>query len=653
MTSTTRAVFLLLALSITIASLQAKPTAPDWVPAVAAKPASIDYGKAKAAVLLDECSIKAETADFFTERTRMVFRILTKDGKENAKALVPFDKGSDKVKSFQAWIIKPNGDVIAFGKKETVETAFQENTELYSENRLLQIIAEDDAEAGCIFAYEAIVEEKSVFTNNSWYFQSSLPVEYSAITYNLLPGWKIEGRTFNHAPVEPIIKGNQTTWELHSLPAIKNEPLSPPTKAWLGINILPSTKTIRVPFTSWADISNFYTDKYDASSAPSAAIKAKADSLVAGATTLWKRIYPLCRQAQKVNYISIDLNLAHAGGYIPRDADKVLRTNYGDCKDKASFLRALLATQGIESFPLIVNSGSGRYVAPDWPSPTQFNHAILAIKVDDTVVTPAVIDHPILGRLLIFDATNPYAPPGLLPEEDCGGHGLLIAGNKGELITLPELQPQNNQTELKITAKLQANGTVDGSIEEKTSGLASTEKRSIYRTLSSADYRKQIERKLNGSMPAATLTKIEPDDHFDQAEFSLQTQFTAPNHGKSMRDVLLIFKPVLVSRLSGASLKKEKRLQPIVITPESFSEKSQIELPAEFHIDELPAPIELKSAFGKYSARVTADGTKNILVERSLELSLATIPAADYDSVRSFFEKIAQAEQAPVVLRRN
>jgi hypothetical protein len=41
------------------------------------------------------------------------------------------------------------------------------------------------------------------------------------------------------------------------------------------------------------------------------------------------------------------------------------------------------------------------------------------------------------------------------------------------------------------------------------------------------------------------------------------------------------------------------------------------------------------------------------VVERSVEFFEATIPAADYESVRSFMEKILQAEQAPVVLRKN
>jgi hypothetical protein len=67
----------------------------------------------------------------------------------------------------------------------------------------------------------------------------------------------------------------------------------------------------------------------------------------------------------------------------------------------------------------------------------------------------------------------------------------------------------------------------------------------------------------------------------------------------------------------------------------------------------LPAPVELKTAFGSYTARIKIEDPQHFVLERTTELSAITIPAADYESVRSFFEKILKAEQAPVVLRRN
>ena len=640
-------------------SLYAKPTAPDWLNAVTSKPASFAYGKAKAAVLLDESSIDVDRNGVFTTRTRWVVRLLSKDGKENAVARVPYNSGSNRVKSVQAWLIRPSGEVVPYARKTFIDVASYENAqELYGEARRMYVFADDEVEAGSVFAYEAVIEEKSIMSQEIWGFQGSLPVECSALTVNLPEGWRVDAHTFNHEPISPTVTGRSSKWELRQLTAIENEPLSPPQNVgspWLAVDIRPpaDAKTTRVTFSSWADISTYFLPKYDTASAPDAALKAKAEALVAGTTTSWKRIHALCRQAQNVNYISIDLNSAQAGGYVPRPAPQVLRCNYGDCKDKATLLRALLQTQGIESFPVLVYSGDANHVRSEWPAPGQFNHCILAIKVDDTVSVPAQITHPTFGRLVIFDPTNANTPPGWLPDEDCGGRGLILASSGGELITLPTMARENNRTERKITARLNADGSVSGMIDESFHGLASTTVRREYREASQSDYRKLIEKWVYRSLPAAHINKIEPTDHFDQAEFSLITQFDAPAHGKQMRDVLLVFKPVLVSRNNGSSLKKEKRTQPVVIEATSFHEQSRIELPPKYHVDELPAPVELKTSFGSYTARLKIEDKQQLVIERAVEFSDATIPAADYEGVRLFFEKILQAEQAPVVLRKN
>ena len=61
--------------------------------------------------------------------------------------------------------------------------------------------------------------------------------------------------------------------------------------------------------------------------------------------------------------------------------------------------------------------------------------------------------------------------------------------------------------------------------------------------------------------------------------------------------------------------------------------------------------MTLETTFGRYTARANLDGSR-LVFERTLDLRAAEIPAADYERVRTFFEKIIQSEQSPVVLRR-
>ena len=93
------------------------------------------------------------------------------------------------------------------------------------------------------------------------------------------------------------------------------------------------------------------------------------------------------------------------------------------------------------------------------------------------------------------------------------------------------------------------------------------------------------------------------------------------------------------------------RKQPVVLKPYAYTETVKVKLPAGFDVDELPDPVKLDAPFGTYAATYTVkDG--QLQFTRTLVQHAATIPVEQYAAVRSFFEHIRAAEQAPVVLAR-
>ena len=67
------------------------------------------------------------------------------------------------------------------------------------------------------------------------------------------------------------------------------------------------------------------------------------------------------------------------GGLQPHPAVDIFRNGYGDCKDKATLLSAMLSTVGIHSTIVLVDTHRG-YVDPKAPS-INGNHAIAAIEI--------------------------------------------------------------------------------------------------------------------------------------------------------------------------------------------------------------------------------------------------------------------------------
>ena len=104
--------------------------------------------------------------------------------------------------------------------------------------------------------------------------------------------------------------------------------------------------------------------------------------------------------------------------------------NYGDCKDKATLMRALLKAVGIDSYLVTISADDRTFVRQERASPGQFNHAIIAVKVSDAVTLPTVIADSPLGRLLVFDPTDRITPVGSLPVEEQGSYALVIAQNR-------------------------------------------------------------------------------------------------------------------------------------------------------------------------------------------------------------------------------
>jgi len=144
---------------------------------------------------------------------------------------------------------------------------------------------------------------------------------------------------------------------------------------------------------------------------------------------------------------------------------------------------------------------------------------------------------------------------------------------------------------------------------------------------------------------------VEPSDDSAAGRFDLDVDFIAPEYGQLMQQRLLVFKPAIVARRESLYLTEAKRKHPVVLRSTAYSETVRVKLPAGFAVDELPDAVKLDTAFGSYATNYDVkDG--ELIFSRKLVQRATTIPVEQYNSVRSFFERIRAAEQAPVVLVR-
>jgi hypothetical protein len=404
-------------------------------------------------------------------------------------------------------------------------------------------------------------------------------------------------------------------------------------------------------FTSWGEVAGWLTELSDPQVVIDDVMARKAYELTALAKTEFDKIRAIAQYVQKIQYISIQTGVGRGGGYRPHAANEVFAKSYGDCKDKANLMRAMLKVVGIDAYPVSIYSGDPNYVRASWPSPQQFNHCIIAVKVSDKTQASTIIQHPTLGRLLIFDATDEQTPLGDLPYYLQGSLALISSKSETDLVKMPVTPPEMNQLERTATLELTADGGIVGKIQELANGQTAVVFRSEFRRLSKPEYTGMIERWLTAGATSARLNKMESADDSADGRFTLNVEFSAPTYGQLMQGRLLVFKPAVVSRREGLALTAATRKHPVVLRANAYSETARFQLPSGFTVDEVPDPVKIQTSFGSY---VTSYEVKDnqLVFKRQLSQQAITISPADYEAVRKFFESIRAAENAPVVLAR-
>ena len=77
----------------------------------------------------------------------------------------------------------------------------------------------------------------------------------------------------------------------------------------------------------------------------------------------------------------------------------------------------------------------------------------------------------------------------------------------------------------------------------------------------------------------------------------------------------------------------------------------RIRIPDGFKLDEKPSPARIEGPYGKLVATWEVKD-REIVMTQSLEVNPITVPAAEYQAVRKFFDRLGGAQAAAVVLAK-
>jgi transglutaminase-like putative cysteine protease len=632
------------------AALSGADDFPDWARQAASQTAPTYPPKVFAVVLLHEESVALEPDGRRTLRERGVIKIVQKSA-ETVRAYRSYDTKSGRIRDFRGWLLPVSGAAKPLGKDAVADIALSgDNT--YDEGRARVMSPGTSLPPGTVFAYEVTQEEKSVFTQDMYDFQDGMPVLVSRFSVTAPPGWDVRGAIMNHAPLDPVASNGTYTWELRDLPWIEDERYSPAIRSVvprLGVTILPGENKAGLrTLKDWRAVSGWMAELADPSAEPSAEVRAKSAELTRGLATEAEKIRAIAKFSQQVNYVSVQLNVTRGGGYTPHRADQVLAHNYGDCKDKSALMRALLQAAGIPSYVTLVDAEDRYYVRPEWPSPQQFDHAIVAIRVSPETDVPTVLSHPRLGRLLIFDPTDSDTPLGDLPQAEQGSHALVAAGEQGELVDLPLLPATANRIESTAQAGMDAAGRLAVHVDRQYFGQAAARAHARVVRQTNDELKKGYERTLGERVGSIAVKQAQISGTIAEGRMQLSLDYSAEHFSQTMPGMMIV-KPGALALGAEYFFKPGERKLPVKLDDDIYRDAVRIKLPPGFGIDEMPDAVHLESRYGAYRASWKADGA-DLVFEQSVEVHDAVVPAEQYPEVVAFFEKIGRSQASAVVL---
>ena len=334
-------------------------------------------------------------------------------------------------------------------------------------------------------------------------------------------------------------------------------------------------------------------------------VHAEALRLTAGLQTDEEKVRALFAYVTtQVRYVGLEFGIHSLKPHAVRE---VLQRAFGDCKDKATLLVALLAELGIDAQVALTRTADNGRLHDKIASLGVFNHAIAYV--------------PSLHWWL--DATATHHGPLELPVGDAGGVAMRVAMH-GDLRgahpePLPEAQAEQNLQVGKLEARLGADGSATIELDLALHGIPAAEARSQLWVPTSR--REQVEQFLSPRFPGLTVSAVTAtgiDPLLDEVRLHVTAQ--VPNWARQHGEGQLSVQPLRPSQpyvqLYGAP---PDRQQPLVLSHTvALDTTTWLVPPPGFGVVGLPPPVEEKL--------VNADGTElarlNLTAERAADGAL-------------------------------
>lgn len=404
-------------------------------------------------------------------------------------------------------------------------------------------------------------------------------------------------------------------WELGSLPGMENLPGDPPWKQWMPVVEISS-------LPSWDEFAKWYRRLAQGSDEVDSTVTGLAAQLGQGASSRMEKIRRDYEYVSALRYIAIEMGVQ---GFRPRTPAQVIANNYGDCKDKANLLVALLKAQGLDARFVLLNRGDETDVSfPSW----QFNHAIAFVPRAPGEGQP---------EDLWLDATDSVTPFGFVAPGDYGRNALVFGKDNAEFKAVASNGSDVSEIRDDWDLNQDGHGNWSGTFHRIATGTAEDELRRTFRELPPG----QRDVKLYGM-----LARLFPSADFSKASVTGASALGSDIEIRSTASAPVGELPHITSPELEFFIPPD-RDRPVFLNdgqPFTLRQTLHLHYPAGAP-REMPETLDAEAAGEKLSVRWTRDDARTLARTTCLEIRKPLVATADYQTLRQALRKWSAAQE--------
>ncbi len=386
--------------------------------------------EADVVVLLEEARYRFDEQGAADVKLLRIYHVRTQQGADEWNSIgSSWQPWRQEKPVFRARVITADGGVHELDPGTVAEAAQETGaTGIYSDRRLLRGPLPAVAPGSVVVTEIAIQDHRPAFdagVSRRLYFATQAPVRKARVQIEAPKSAPVRYvlRKADGADVQRTEDGDRVTLTFEAGPFWKAdgpEPNLPPDEPWWP----------HVTFdtgASWNAVGRRYREILDRQIADDS-----VEAILEGLSARGSRrtvIEALTRALHdRVRYTGVEFGEA---SYVPRSPSETLERRYGDCKDKATLLIAMLRTSGIDATIALLRTGPGADIEPETPGLGLFDHAIVYL--------------PHQQEPLWIDATDPYSRVGDLPLRDQGRLALIADEQTKALVRIPSSSSADNR----------------------------------------------------------------------------------------------------------------------------------------------------------------------------------------------------------------